>query len=330
MVDFTLFALLVTLVIFLGSIWEEGKIIEEEIETLKVISKFSPHAKIKSPTVLFGKKELIDERDPFFTTLIEDFWIDYNIETFCEDCTATYSVKSYLEPISLKESSKWRKTLPYETTGVAEGNEKKRIDIELNFVEEIGDKIQSETGVMYTGMYLVFLANIEVVSKKGYKRTYQHEARIKLGNSLFFENLEFRKTEKITKKVERDRTIEFGNFSIKSSKLKLPLFISIACVVVGVVLNERESIKKLLLLLKKKKDVKSFRRKYSSLIVGVSRLPSYSDIIMLDSLEDLGKLAYELERPIFETHDVYCVLHDGHLFAVRKEGVEYGEKKKQA
>ena len=323
---------LVLLLVFFASIisllriWDiQDEVMQEvEVGNYTLRSKFIPSARIKPPTILYGSKEFIKYgKDEFFPALIRDFWMDYEIEIEGKGIfSGDYEVKAYLEPSSSRNAPHWSKELPYSRKGIfSENGVKDKLRIDWKYVSNLWNSIQREIGVAYTSPSIKIVSVIKLrgnAGDVGVERTIVHEARIYSGKTLTFDKLTLEKSEKIFKDVKVVNMFGDGYPTLSPSAAKFGLGLMAITAGVSSVLVSRKTIVDCITSFLEKRRIGRFRRKYGSLVVRINSSLPHTRTVRVSSLDDLGKLAYELEKPILEMDEFYGVLEGDVLYAVKK------------
>ncbi len=311
---------------------DDGRVVNAEVGKFRLVSSFTPSAEIVSSTLFGSKKKIRYNEDPFFSNLITDFWVDYEVKLSGDGVfSGEYVVRVYLEPYSLRSAPGWSKELPFHKKGAfAESGASERIRVDLDYVDSVWRKIQEEIGIVYSKATLVFVSDIRLrgnVEGVSVEKKYRHAAKVYLGKSIEFENLKFVREESVSREVRDEKVFFDGPVTITSVSLKQFSVLTMSGSALLLFLTERRTLTSSIREVNRRRKISSFRRKYGSMIVRVNRVPSHSSQILVNSLEDLGKLAYELEKPILETEDAYCVINENLLFAIKK--VNKNEEKKE-
>ena len=323
---------LVLLLIFIASvfslyrIWDikDESVQKVEVGGYRITSTFTPSARIESPTLLFGSKDVIRYgEDVFFTSLIRDFWMDYEIKVSGNGVfTGEYEIRAYLEPSSTRNTPHWSKELPYSRKGVfTEKGASDKVKIDWRYVLGLWNNIQKEIGVAYTSPSIKIVSVIKLrgsAGDVGVERSIIHEARIRYGKTLMFEKLTLEKAEKVFKDVKVITRFGDGIPSISPSAARLGLGTVAAVSGISLALISRETVSDRIASFMEKRRVGQFRRKYGSLVVRINSSLPHTRTVRVGSLEDLGRLAFELEKPILESDDFYGVLDGDVLYAVKK------------
>jgi|GEM_PF-2631978 hypothetical protein len=318
--------ILIASIIALYRIWDvQDEVIQKvEVGEYRIRSKFTPSAKIESPTLIYERKELIKYgRDEFFPTLIKDFWLDYEIEIAGKGIfIGDYEIKTYLEPSSARNAPHWSKELPYSKRKVfSESGVSDKIRIDWKYILNLWNDIQREIGVAYTNPSIRIVSVIKLrgnAGDTGVERNIVHEARIYYGKTISFEKLTLEKSEKIFKDVKVINKIGdgFPSFSPSTAKFGLGLIVVISGT--SFLLVSRKTILDGIVAFLEDRRVGRFKRKYGSLVVRINSSLPHTRTVRVGSLDDLGKLAFELEKPILETDEFYGVLEGDVLYAVKK------------
>lgn len=322
----TLLLVFTASIISLYKIWDvQDEVIQKvEVGEYKIRSRFTPSARIESPTLLYGSKEIVKYgKDEFFVALIRNFWMDYEIEIEGKGIfTGDYEIRTYLEPSSARNVPHWSKELPYSKKGVfSEGGASDKIKIDWKYVSNLWNGIQKEIGVAYTNPSIKIVSVIRLrgsADNAGVERNIIHEARVHYGKTLAFEKLALEKSEKIFREVKVINRFGDGYTTLSPSAAKLGLGLMAAISGASLALTSRKMIVDYAAAFIEKRRAGRFKRKYGSLIVRINSSIPHTRTVRVGNIDDLGKLAFELERPILETDELYGVLDGDVLYAVKK------------
>jgi hypothetical protein len=333
---------LLLLLVFFASIisfyriWDIQDEVMQKVEVgeYTVKSRFIPSARIESPTLLYGSKELIKYgKDEFFASLIKDFWMNYEIEVGGKGIfSGDYEIKVYLEPSSVRNAPHWSKELPFSRKGIlSESGTSDRLKIDWKYVLNLWNDIQREIGVAYTSPSIKIVSEIKLrgsAGEVGVERNIIHEARIYYGKTLSFEKLTLEKSEKMFKDVKVINRFGNGSPSLSPSAAKFGLGVIAVVSGASLILLSRKTVTDYASSFLERRRIGRFKRKYGSLVVRINSSLPHTRTVRVGSLDDLGKLAFELEKPILETDDFYGVMDGDILYAVKKYG-EHGMDRSQ-
>ena len=325
-VSLILLLIFIVSVISLYRIWDVQDEVIQKVEAgeYRITSIFTPSARIESPTLLFGTKETIRYgKDDFFAALIRDFWMDYEIKVAGSGIfSGDYEIKVYLEPSSARNVPHWSKELPYSRKGVfSERGVSDRVKIDWKYILNLWNDIQREVGVAYTSPSVKIVSVIKLRGSAegvGVERNIVHEARIYYGKTLTFQKLTLEKSEKIFKDVKVVNRFGDEFISLSPSSVKLAFGVLAAISGTSLAVVSRKAVLSYVNSSLEKRRIGRFKRKYGSLIVRINSSLPHTRTVRVGSIDDLGRLAFELEKPILETDDFYGVLDGDVLYAVKK------------
>ncbi|MBE8538582.1 DUF5305 family protein [Geoglobus acetivorans] len=317
---------------FLISYWDipDEEKMKKRVGSFGVEVRFVPVAEITSPTIIFGDKDTIRGGDTFFANLVKRFWLEYEIKA-SPGVTGDYSIRMYLKPSESKVLPEWRKELPYSYEGVIDGKQSGKISVDIFYVKQLWDRIQKETGLNYNTPIVEIETTVNImgnINGEKIRSEYRHISSMTVGKTLKFANLEFSKSENIERDVVVQNYIStpFGN--AKPSTIKTVLVAVLVTSASAILtLNKELIMGGINSKINNGRLDRKFRKKYDSLIVQARKIsPTAGNTVFLRSLEDVGKIAYELESPIIETDEYLAVMSNGNAYIYRKG--DGNEKKK--
>ncbi|AIY90555.1 DUF5305 family protein [Geoglobus acetivorans] len=317
---------------FLITYWDipDEEKMKKKVGSFGIEIRFVPVAEINSPTIIFGDRDTVRGGDIFFANLVKRFWFEYEIKA-SPGITGDYSIKTYLKPSESKVLPEWKRELPYSYEGVIESQQAGKLTIDIFYVRQLWDRIQKETGLNYNTPIVEIETTVSIIGDingEKIKREYRHVSSMTVGKTLKFGNLEFSKSENIERDIVVQNYIStpFGNAKPSTIKTVLAavLITSISAIIV---LNRKLLARGINSKINNGRLDRRFRKKYDSLIVQARKIsPAAGNTVFLRSLEDVGKIAYELESPIIETDEYLAVMSNGNAYIYRK-GDGYEKKK---
>jgi hypothetical protein len=193
-------------------------------------------------------------------------------------------------------------------------------------VEDLIDRIEKETGVRQT--YKLRIEPTILVSSEKFSDKFNPSLNLTIqGKELVVEGLEHRENKSIKGMEFEDKSLGFGVLSLKVANLKL---IVLACSAINIV-----AISAIAVFMREPElsEDELIRRKYGHVVVNVKKLPPTKEVVRLASIEDLMRIAQNLDRFIVHAEiesdglkHVYCVVDDSTRYEYEsKTGQQGGE-----
>ncbi|AEA47425.1 DUF5305 family protein [Archaeoglobus veneficus] len=277
-----------------------------------------------APNVIYGKEELSKGEGVVYTNLMKEMWVEYSYEiTNCESLSGTYVMRTFLYPSETRNAPSWEKELPFTVSGSFNGKSwSESIKLDWGYVLNLWKTIQEETGYRYGKPAVRFDVDVKVDGYAGgtpVHDKFSHTMSVVYDKSLIFENMEKDEVKGVFAIREVENTVDvFGVDTPVSSARTVAIagFVLSSISAVSLTYVMRGDFKDAIAELRAKRRLSEFRRKYGNMIVGVDIRDNGA--IVLKDIKDMGKLAFELEKPILETEKDYRVIDGERLYMCMK------------
>jgi hypothetical protein len=259
------------------------------------------HAKLKKN--LIYEKDEINKEYTLYSSLLESMNLTYRYSASpAENISGEYAITLKLSPVKggwEKEISKFENRIngPFEL----------QIPLDWNRILSDWKQIEKETNYDFGDPNIKFQAYIRISDPFGKRQEFLQESNITYGKTIAISGSTKEGKEVYYTTTTVSNKIGFFGSKIESQTLKLAfgtLFFSLIFPTSFLALRKRRNFSDYL----RKRKIRVFERKFKNKIVSLAEEVNFNNAIKVKDLKDLGKISYELEKPIVKAKEKYAVI----------------------